>query len=57
MNHDGETAAYGGFADVYDALMDDYDYDAWAEHYLALLRDAQAAFPSARPSAPAAREA
>lgn len=45
MNHDGETAAYGGFADVYDALMDDYDYDAWAEHYLALLRDAQGRLP------------
>ena len=30
-------AAYEGFADIYDALMDDVDYDAWAEYYLALL--------------------
>ena len=28
---------YDDFAGVYDALMDDYDYDAWCEHYLALL--------------------
>lgn len=31
-------AAYEAFADVYDALMDDVDYDAWAEYYLALIR-------------------
>ena len=30
-------AAYEAFADVYDALMDDVDYDAWAEYYLELL--------------------
>ena len=29
--------AYEAFADVYDALMDDVDYDAWAEYYLALM--------------------
>ena len=29
--------AYEAFADWYDVLMDDVDYDAWAEHYLALL--------------------
>ena len=28
---------YDGFAGVYDTLMDDYDYDAWSAHYLALL--------------------
>lgn len=28
---------YGAFADVYDRLMDDYDYDSWAEYYLQLL--------------------
>ena len=27
---------YGAFADVYDRLMDDYDYDAWAERYMKL---------------------
>ena len=31
-------AAYEALADVYDALMDDVDYDAWADHYLALLK-------------------
>lgn len=30
-------AAYEGFADLYDALMDDVDYDAWAEYYLSLI--------------------
>ena len=30
-------AAYEKFAGLYDALMDDVDYDAWAEYYLALL--------------------
>lgn len=30
-------AAYESFADIYDTLMDDVDYDAWAAYYLALL--------------------
>ena len=30
-------AAYEAFAEVYDLLMDDVDYDGWARHYLALL--------------------
>ena len=30
---------YQEFARVYDALMDDVDYPAWAAHYLALLRE------------------
>ena len=30
-------AAYEAFADVYDALMDDVDYDAWADYYVELL--------------------
>lgn len=30
-------SAYEGFAALYDALMDDVDYDAWAEYYLKLL--------------------
>ena len=29
--------AYEAFAGLYDALMDDVDYDAWAEFYLALI--------------------
>ena len=29
--------AYGAFAGLYDALMDDVDYDAWAEYYMALI--------------------
>ena len=29
---------YGAFAEVYDRLMDDYDYDSWAEFYMWLLR-------------------
>ena len=29
--------AYEGLADLYDALMDDVDYDAWSEYYLALI--------------------
>ena len=37
---------YEDFAGVYDALMDDYDYDAWAAHYLTLMRDAQGALPA-----------
>lgn len=32
--------AYEAFAGLYDALMDDVDYDAWAEYYLGLLRRA-----------------
>ena len=32
--------AYRGFAAVYDLLMDDFDYPAWAAYYLALLRQA-----------------
>lgn len=30
-------AAYSAFAEVYDALMDDVDYDGWADYYLELL--------------------
>ncbi len=37
-------AAYEAFADVYDALMDDVDYDAWAAYYLALI-DGQGVSP------------
>ena len=33
-------AAYGEFAALYDLLMDDVDYDAWAEYYMALLERA-----------------
>ena len=29
--------AYSGFARVYDLLMDDFDYPAWADYYLELL--------------------
>ena len=29
--------AYSGFARVYDLLMDDFDYPAWAEYYLELI--------------------
>ena len=32
--------AYRGFAAVYDLLMDDFDYPAWAAYYLTLLRRA-----------------
>ena len=32
--------AYSGFAGVYDLLMDDFDYPAWAEYYLRLLERA-----------------
>ena len=31
-------AAYEAFAEVYDALMDDYDYPAWADYYLAVMK-------------------
>ena len=30
-------AAYRDFAALYDRLMDDVDYDAWAKHYIDLL--------------------
>ena len=30
-------SAYAAFAEIYDQLMDDFDYPAWAEYYLALL--------------------
>lgn len=33
--------AYGGFAGVYDLLMDDFDYPAWADYYLRLVAAAQ----------------
>jgi len=36
---------YGDFASVYDALMDDYDYDAWAGHYLRLMCGADGQLP------------
>ena len=29
--------SYGEFAEVYDRLMDDFDYPAWAEYYLELI--------------------
>ena len=37
---------YEDFASVYDALMDDYDYDAWAKHYLDLMRDGEGNLPA-----------
>ena len=30
-------ASYQEFAALYDRLMDDVDYDAWAQHYIRLL--------------------
>lgn len=33
-------SAYGAFAEIYDLLMDDFDYPAWAEYYLKLLSEA-----------------
>jgi len=36
---------YDEFAGVYDTLMDDYDYDAWSAHYLALIRGALGELP------------
>lgn len=33
-------AAYSAFAEIYDALMDDVDYPAWADYYLKLLERA-----------------
>lgn len=32
--------AYRGFAGIYDLLMDDFDYPAWADYYLQLLAQA-----------------
>ncbi len=32
--------AYAGFAGIYDLLMDDFDYPAWADYYLKMLSDA-----------------
>ena len=39
-------AMYDDFADVYDTLMDDFDYDAWSAHYLSLVRGALGAQPA-----------
>ena len=36
-----DMSAYGAFADLYDALMDDVDYDAWTDYYLSLIRGAK----------------
>lgn len=36
---------YDDFAGVYDTLMDDYDYDAWSEHYLSLVRAQRGSLP------------
>lgn len=36
---------YDEFADVYDALMDDFDYDAWGAYYLSLIRNACGELP------------
>lgn len=37
---------YDDFAGIYDTLMDDYDYDAWSEYYLTLIRNALGEFPA-----------
>lgn len=37
---------YDDFAGIYDELMDDYDYDAWSEYYLTLIRNALGALPA-----------
>lgn len=37
---------YEDFASVYDALMDDYDYDAWCAHYLELVKDSEGRLPA-----------
>ena len=37
MKETGKGAMYQGFAEVYDQLMDDVDYDGWAEYYARLL--------------------
>jgi len=31
------VSAYGAFAGIYDMLMDDFDYPAWAEYYMELI--------------------
>ena len=36
-----EEGGYESLAQVYDLLMDDFDYDAWARHYLTLLGPAR----------------
>jgi len=36
---------YDDFAGIYDTLMDDYDYDAWSEYYLALIRNVLGELP------------
>lgn len=36
---------YEDFAGVYDTLMDDYDYDAWSEYYLKLMRSSAGKLP------------
>ena len=33
-------SAYGAFAEIYDLLMDDFDYPAWADYYLEIIRRA-----------------
>lgn len=33
-----DSIMYDDFAGVYDTLMDDYDYDAWAQHYIELMQ-------------------
>ena len=33
-------STYGAFAGIYDVLMDDFNYPAWAEYYLTLLERA-----------------
>ena len=33
-------STYGAFAEIYDVLMDDFDYPAWADYYLTLLERA-----------------
>jgi len=37
---------YDDFAGIYDTLMDDYDYDAWSQYYLSLIRDALGGLPA-----------
>lgn len=34
----GDMAAYSAFAGIYDILMDDVDYSAWADYYLGLFK-------------------
>lgn len=37
---------YDDFAGVYDTLMDDFDYDAWAAYYLTLLKGGRETLPA-----------